>query len=203
MDTQTQAQARAIVNLAGSIDFDAKLPHRVLTGKYAEVYVTDWQALIHRDAVKISKVLMQQEGSSVVVLGRFDRPKNESQDWRDDVFFISTSTEPEDYHSFLTRNWTEYGRGFATSEMRQPWPPFAGRIGACSDLGTWCVYGELRAEIAVLGFRVCPTEQQAASLYDKFHIEKLADALKRNTFFGDPGNEYSKRQRAIFRSAYL
>jgi len=65
------------------------------------------------------------------------------------------------------------------------------------------MYGELCAEIAVLGFRVCPTEQQAATLYDKFHIEKLADALKRDTFFGDPGNAYSERQRAILRSAYL
>ena len=96
--------------------------------------MTDWWALIHRDAVKIFKVLMEQEESSLVVLGRFDRPKNESQDWWDDVFFISTSTEPDAYHSFLTRYWTEYGHGRATSEMREPWPPFAGRIGACSDL---------------------------------------------------------------------
>jgi hypothetical protein len=65
------------------------------------------------------------------------------------------------------------------------------------------MYGELCAEIAVLGFRARPTEQQAARLYDKFHIEKLANALERNTFFGEPGNEYSKRQRAILRSAYL
>jgi hypothetical protein len=40
-------------------------------------------------------------------------------------------------------------------------------------------------------------------LLSEFGIEKLADALQRDTFFGDPGNEYSKRQRSILRSAYL
>jgi hypothetical protein len=75
--------------------------------------------------------------------------------------------------------------------------------GLGSDLGTWCMYGELCAEITVLGFKVSPTEQQAARLYNDFHIEKLADALKRDTFFGDPGDEHSERQRAILRSAYL
>jgi hypothetical protein len=65
------------------------------------------------------------------------------------------------------------------------------------------MYGELCAEIAVLGFRARLSEQQAARLYVEFRIEKLADALKRDTFFGDPGNEYSERQRAILRSEYL
>ncbi len=197
-----ESQTDAIANLARSIDLDARLPQRVFTEKYAEVYVTDWQALIHRSAVKISKVLMEHEGSSVAVLGRFDRPKQESPDWRDDVFFMSPSTEEGEYDAFLTRNWGVYGTPRATPEMLQPWPPFAGRIGACSDLGTWCMYGELCVEIAVLGFKVSPIEQQAARLYHDFHIEKLADALKRDTFFGDPGNEYSERQRAILRSAY-
>jgi len=198
-----ESQTDATANLARSIAVDARLPHRVFTEQYAEVYVTDWRALIRHDAVKIFKLLIEQEGSSVVVLGRFDRPNKESRDWRDDVFFVTTSTEPDAYRSFLTRYWAEYGHGRATSEMREPWQPFAGRIGACSDLGTWCMYGELCAEIAVLGFRVRPPEQQAARLYNKFHIEKLGDALKRDTFFGDPGNEYSERQRAILRSAYL
>ena len=121
-----ETQAQAIANLARGIDIHARLPRRVFTEKYADAYVTDWRALIQRDAVKMFKVLMEQEGASLVVLGRFDRPRNESQDWRDDVFFISTSTEPDAYHSFLTRNWTEYGQGRATSEMQEPWPPFAG-----------------------------------------------------------------------------
>jgi hypothetical protein len=69
-----ESQTNAIANLARGIDLDARLPHRVFTEKHAEVYVTDWRALIHRSAVKISKVLMEHEGSSVVVLGRFDRP---------------------------------------------------------------------------------------------------------------------------------
>jgi hypothetical protein len=65
------------------------------------------------------------------------------------------------------------------------------------------MYGELCAEIAVLGFKASQTEQQAARLYKNFYIEKLADALKRDTFFGEPGTEYSERQRAILRFAYL
>jgi hypothetical protein len=197
-----ESQADAIANLARSINFDARLPHRVFTEKYAEVYVADWRYLIHRLTVNVSKVLMEQEGSSVVALGRFDKPRTGPQDWREDVFFISTSTEPDDYQSFLRRNLAEFAPNRATPETREPWV-FAQRIGACSDLGTWCVYGELCAEIAVLGFRARLSDLQAARLYNEFHIEKLADALKRDTFFGDPGNEHSERQRAILRSAYL
>jgi len=197
-----ESQADAVANLARSVDLDARLPHRVFTEKYAEVYVTDWRALIHRSTVEISKALIELEGSSVVALGRLDRPRTGPQDWREDVFFISAATQPDKYHSFLRRNSAEFGLKRETPETREPWA-FAQRIGVCSDLGTWCMYGELCAEIAVLGFRVRPTEQQAAKLYDDFHIEKLTDALKRDTFFGDPGNEHSERQRAILHSAYL
>jgi hypothetical protein len=108
----------------------------VFTEKYTEVNVTDWRSLIHRSAVNIFKALMEYEEASVVVLGRFDRPKQESPDWRDDVFFMSLSTEEGEHHAFLTRNWGVYGTPRATPEMLQPGPPFAGRIGACSDLGT-------------------------------------------------------------------
>lgn len=196
-----KTQALAIANLARSIDFNAKLPHQVFTEEYAEVYVTDWRTLIHPDAVKIFKVLMEQEGSSFVVLGRFDRPKNESQNWQDDIFLISTSTEPDAYRSFLTRQWTEYGHGRATSETREPWPPFAGRIGACSDMGTWCMYGELRAEIAVLGSKVRLTTEAEKLLHSEFGIQRLVDALRGD--IREPANEHSKRWQAILRSAYL
>ncbi len=200
--TIRDSRTAAVANLARSINLDAKLPHCVFTEEYAEVYVTDWAALIHRTTVKIAKVLMELEGASVVAFARLDRPRTGPQDWREDAFFLSTATEPDEYHSFLRRNLPEFGLKREPPETREPWA-FAQRIGACSDRGTWCIYGELCAEIAVLGFRVRPTEQQAAMLYDDFYIEKLADALKRDTFFGDPGNEYSERQRAILASAYL
>src|ERR1700740_1917064 len=143
---------------------------------------------------------MQQEGSSIVALGRFDRPKKESQDWRDDVFFVSPSTKTDEYTSFLTRNWAEFGQQRATPDMREPWRAFAGRIGACSNLGTWCMYGQMDAEIAVLGSKARLTAEVEERLHSEFRIERLVDALKRDTFFGEPGNEYSKRQTAILRS---
>lgn len=200
---ETKAQIRAMDNLVHSIDISARLPRRVFSEKYAEIYVMDWRNLIHRTAVNISRVLMEDEGSSVVVIGRFDRPNEEPQDWRQDAFFVSASTEPEEYHSFITRNLASYGLSHAPPEIRQPWGPYAQRIGASSDLGTWSIYGEMCAEIAVLGFKVRTTDRQEETLFRKFRIEKLASALKRDTFFGEPDNEYSKRQRSILRSEYL
>jgi hypothetical protein len=87
--------------------------------------------------------------------------------------------------------------------MQAPWLIFAERIGACSDLGSWCIYGEKFAEIAVLGFKEPPGAILQKRLQTDFGIEKLVDALGRETFFGEPGNEYSKAQRAILRSAYI
>src|ERR1700740_2843751 len=125
----TEAHEQAISNLAGSLDLDARLPDRVFTASYADVYAMDFLNLFHWKSVELCKELMQQEGSSIVALGRFDRPKKESQDWRDDVFFVSPSTKGDDYWSFLSRNMLELRHLHATPEMREPWRVFAGRIG--------------------------------------------------------------------------
>jgi len=200
---ETQAQARATANLAQSLDINARLPHQVFTRRYSVVYAFDPLLLIDRRAVELFKILIKQEGASVAVLGRFDRPKKESPDWRSDLFLISASTEAGDYMSFLTRYSAEYGHGSATPDMQEPWRIFAERIGACSDLGTWCVYGEKYMEIGLLVCDIGLTTQLEEKLYSEFRVERLANALKRDTFFGEPGNEYSKQQRAILRSAYL
>lgn len=199
----TRSQLEALDNLARSIDVDARLPSGVFTRKFEEVYAMDFRHLKYPAAVEIFKLLMKEEGSSVVVLGRFDRPKKESQDWRDDVFFVSPTTQVDEYMTFLNRYRAEYGNRRATPEMREPWHVFAERIGVCSNLGKWCIYGQMTAEIAVLGSDMKPTIKLEEQLYSEFRIEKLAEALKRDTFFGEPGNEYSTKQRAILRSAYL
>jgi len=198
-----EAHEQAVSNLARCVNVDARLPDRVFTEGYADVYVMDFLNLFHWTAVELCKALMQQEGSSIVALGRFDRPKKETEDWRDDVFSVSPSTKGDDYMTFQTRNWVEFAQQRATPDMREPWRVFAERIGACSNLGTWCIYGELTAEIAMLGSNIRLTPEVEKRLHSEFGIQRLVDALKRDTFCGEPGNEHSKRWRAILRSAYL
>lgn len=196
-------QEQAISNLAMRMNLDARLPDHVFTTGYAYVYVMDFLNLFHWKAVELCKALMQQEGSSIVAIGRFDRPKKESQDWRDDVFFVSPLTKGDDYVEFLTRNFLEFAQQRVRPDMREPWRVFAGRIGACSNLGTWCMYGELTAEIALLGSEVPLTGEVEKRFDSEFGLGRLVDALKRETFCGEPGNEHSRRWRALLRSAYL
>jgi len=199
----TEAHEKAISNLARCVNLDAKLPDQVFTAGYADVYVMDFLNLFHWKAVELCKALMQQEGSTIVALARFDRPKKESQDWRDDVFFVSPSTKGDDYMEFLKRNWAEFGQLRATPDMREPWMVFAERVGACSNLGIWCIYGQMTAEIAMLGSNLRLTTEVEERLHSEFGVERLLDALKRDTFCGEPGNQHSRRWRAILRSAYL
>lgn len=198
-----EAQRWALRNLTLSVDLFAKIPFRVLASDYAYMHVMDFERLVCRGTVDMLRALMEKEGSSVVAVARFEDMGKETRDWRDDVFFVTRATTTDEYWSFITRNVVEFGQKRATAEMRAPWLIFGERIGVCSDLGGWCIYGEKFAEIALLGFRQIDGMSMSKSFQDAFGIETLEDALKRETFFGQPGNEYSKEQRAILRSAYL
>jgi hypothetical protein len=199
----TEEQQQAIRNLAVSIDLSATLPHRVFAAGYSDFYVMDFERLVRQSTVDLMKELIRFEKSDTVAIARFEEVEKDARDGCNDVFFLTPSTEVDVYWSFVRRNVAEFGKGSATPGMRAPWLIFAERIGACSNLGTWCIYGQKFAEIAVLGFKEKPSALLEKRLHSEFGIEKLADALKRGTFFGDPGNEHSKQQRAILRSAHL
>ncbi|MHB1954483.1 MAG: hypothetical protein ACYCOU_12120 [Sulfobacillus sp.] len=198
-----ESQRQALRNLALSVDIIAKIPFRVFASEYTDIYVMDFERLVRQNTVDLLKALIALEGSSVATIARFEDVGKETQDWRDDVFFVSASTTADAYWSFIRRNTAEFGQKRATPGMRAPWLIFAERLGACSDLGNWCIYGEKFAEIALLGFKRVAGMSVPKHLQADFGIERLGEALKRETFFGDPGNEYSKEQRAILRAAYL
>jgi hypothetical protein len=161
----------------------------------------DFERMVRANTIDMLRTLMQIEDSSIVAVAKIKEIGKETHNWRDDVFFISQSTSTDAYGAFINRNIMEFARRSAVDDMPAPWVIFAERLGACSDVGTWCIYGQKFAEIALLGFRKNPGAFAEKRLHSNF--ERLADALKRDTFFGDPGNEYSKQQRALLRSAYL
>lgn len=76
-------------------------------------------------------------------------------------------------------------------------------IGACSDVGGWCIFQQRDAEIALLGFERRPEISFEKVMYSEFRIVRLADALQQDFFYGDPNNAYSKNQRAILAANYL
>jgi hypothetical protein len=203
-------QMQAVRNLASGIYSSARIPDRVFAPQYKEIYAMDFGRLFSEDTVKLLKSLMVVEHAHTAAVACFQQstvamPEQQGQtkDWREDVFFVSADTADEAYSSFLRRNWSEYGQRQATQAMLPPWLIYAEIVGACSDLGGWYIYSDKFAEIALLGFMDNPGVFLERKLLSEFGIEKLADALQRDTFFGDPGNEYSKRQRSILRSAYL
>ena len=199
----TESQRRAIQNLTLSVDLVAKIPFRVFASDYSDVHVMDFERLVRQNTADLLRALIELEGASVAAVARFEEIGKETQDWRDDVFFVSGSTNTDEYWAFIRRNAVEFGQKRATPDMRAPWLIFAERIGSCSDVGNWCIYGEKFAEIALLGFRRGAGISLPNNLLTDFGIERLSEALERDTFFGEPGNEYSKEQRAILRSAYM
>ena len=167
----------------------------------------DFGRLFSEPTAKLLKSLTVVEHAHTAAVACFQLSKiavqeqqGQTKDWREDVFFVSADTADKAYSSFMKRNWSERGQQKATFP---PWLIYAEIVGACSDLGSWYLYGDKFAEIALLGFMDNPGVFLERKLLSEFGIEKLADALKRDTFFGDPGNEYSKQQRAILRAAYL
>jgi hypothetical protein len=203
-------EVQAVKNLAAGIDSAVRIPHRVFSPPYKEIYVMDGNRLLSQGAVKLLKALIELEHAHIVAVACLQQstvvsPEQQGQkkEWEEDVYFVSAATSDEAYSSFLRRNWSEYGQRTATHSMRSPWLIFAEIVCACSELGGWYMYSDKFAEITLLAFSDNPGVFIEKRLLSDFGIEKLADALRRDTFFGDPGNEYSKRQRAILRAAYL
>jgi hypothetical protein len=210
MSVSGDHQVQAVRKLAAGVNSSARIPDRVFAAQYNEVYAMEFGRLFSQDTVKLLKSLMVLERAHIVAAACFQQStvampaqQGQTRDWRDDVFFVSADTPDEAYSLFLRRNWSEYGQRKATPAMFPPWLIYAEIVGACSDLGGWYIYSDKFAEIALLGFVDSPGVFLERKLLSEFGIEKLADALKRDTFFGDPGNEYSKQQRAILRAAYL
>lgn len=204
----TAVQNRAVENLAAGIISGARIPQRALAQEYAEVYTMEFDILRMKITPRIFDALMLYEGSESVVLSCFQQARSVGQyrempDWRDDLFFFSRGTEPGSYFSFMNRNWPEPSRNNPGTQLRAPWRIFAEVLGACSDLGSWCIFGEMAAEIALIGFRQRPDRTFEEKAYSEFKIRRLADALRDDRFFGEPGNEVSKRQRAILAASYL
>jgi hypothetical protein len=59
--------------------------------------------------------------------------------------------------------------------MKAPWLVLGERIGACSDRGAWCIYGEKFAEIAVMEFK-----RIGKSLYSKIRTQHLLQTCIRS-----------------------
>lgn len=202
--------ARAIANLASGLHGTARIPQRVFDERYKEIYVTDFRCIFSQDSIGVFKWLMETEGARTVAVACFQQSRvsvperqGRAMDWRDDVFFVSADTDLSTYQAFIRRNWLEYGRREATLEMRPPWLVFGEVLGACSDVGSWYMYCEKFAEIALLGFAKRPDVFSEKRLLNEFRIERLADALNKNDFLGYTGNEGTKRLRDKLRIAYL
>jgi hypothetical protein len=198
-----EAQSEAILNLRAGINISVSLPERLLLADYTAVYVMDFERLLHPRAIDMFKALIWQEKATVAAVGKLKEVGKETQGWLDDFFFVNQATANGDYEAFVYQNIMEFAKKHETPAMSAPWAIFAERIGASSDIGSWCIYGEKFAEIAILAFKQTPDPPLEKKLHIDFGVERLVEALKRDTFFGDPGNEYSEKQRGILRSAYL
>lgn len=210
MNRAGRDSANAISNLASGFSDTARIPQRVLDKRYKEIYVADFRRIFSPGIVGLFRWLMGAETAHTVAVACFQQsrvsaPERQGQatDWRDDVFFVTANTDESAYQSFIRRNWSEYGHLKATLEMRPPWLIFAEVLGACSDAGSWYMYCEKFAEIALLGFGERPAVFSEKRLLTEFGIERLADALNRNTFLGYADNESAKRLRDTLRSVYL
>jgi hypothetical protein len=198
-----ESKSQAMRNLVDSVDLTNEIPHRVLALQYTEFYVMDFQRLIRNDTVNLLHTIMRFERSTTTVIATFTEIARTETDWRSNCFFVTESTNPIDYWSFIRANLFEFSQPHPPSNLRAPWWVFAKTIGACSELGTWCIYGDKFAEIALVGFKTNLGDMLAKRLRATFGIERLEDALQRDTFFGEPGNEYSMKRRSTLRGAYI
>lgn len=192
---------RALANLRSGIDISVSLPDRVLAAEYTSMYAMDYNRLLNSLTVDIFKLLMQSDNSTVVAMANFKEVAKEFQSWND-VFIVDLGSTADEYVAFIKRNSVEFAKAQETPAMRAPWLIFAEKIGACSDVGSWCIYGEKFSEIAILGCKNRLSLSMEAKLLE-FGIEQLVDAISRDSFYGEAGNDCSDKKRALLRSAYL
>jgi hypothetical protein len=203
----TETQRCAVENLASAIIPDARIPQRVFVQEYKYTYVMDFLQLKMKNTANIFHALMQYEGSENVVIACFLQARSiydngDPPNWRDDLFFISPETEPDAYFTFIRRNRSEYLNRSRGSSVQPPWSVVAEILGASSDRGSWCVFGQMDADIALIGFKQRPGAFEE-KIYSRFRIRRLVDALDDDPFYGVRVNERFKKWRAIMAENYL
>jgi hypothetical protein len=198
----TELQNTALQQLRANIDVTAQIPHRVLASGFRDIHVMDFEFLLMGDLVELLKLLLHYDGSTVAAIVQLADLDGPIEKWWDAAFFVTDSTDQKDYDSFVKRNIVAFAKQPTMSRTERPWWITAKHLAISTNKGSCLIYGDKHAEIALLAFQEPPTRHLEMKL-QSFRIEKLGEALKRETFFGSPGNEISERQRLILRDAYL
>lgn len=192
--------SNAYQNLTCSIIYDVRIPERVFSSEFTCIYVMNFQKLMTDDAIDLYHFLMRLEGSANAVLATLNYVDELKR--TDDLLEFEVSTNSEDYQKFLKHDISRNDIS-AQTPVRKPWLIFSETIACCSDVGSWCIYGQRFAEIALVAFKQQPDAFAKKNMLRRFGIENLSDALKRPNFFGVAGNKVSDLQRAKLARSYL
>lgn len=180
------------------------IPERVFASEFRDVFVMDFAWLIDCRIVSLVKMLMGSEHSDMVVISKLSALDEETSAPENDTFPIDLSTTEDSYTSFLRRNWHEAAQKFAPPGLKRPWMVFARTLAACSEKGSWCLYGDRYAEIALLAFRSDSNPFLTKRLMAEYKCVRLGFALENNWLgLGRPVNEHHRHFCESLRKSYI
>jgi hypothetical protein len=167
----------------------------------------DFTTLLVKEAVDLLQLLMDYEKTSVVALACFQQihgraPNDDHASWREDLVFITHETTANQYMvSVLNRNRENYLTGKRVPLCARPWAVVAEILGASSEGGSWVIFAQMDAEIALLGLKMRPDRIFEQLLQSRFGIQKLAASVQAPS--GGYKNEAAHRWYASLKSNYL
>jgi hypothetical protein len=197
-------QTNALRMLQSTVDVTVKIPERVFAPQFNDVFVMDFGWLVDPKVVGLLKMLMASENSAIVVISKLSELNGKPITLEQDVFVIDRSTSEESYANFLRRNWHEALQKSAPPDIKKPWTVFANMLAACSEKGSWCLYGDRFAEIALLAFRSDPSPFLTRRLKSEFKCVGLAFAFANNWLgLGRPVNDHHRGFCESLRKSYI
>lgn len=193
-----QALARSV------IDLSVNIPQRVFAADFEDVFVMDFEWLVDRRAIGLVKMLMTYEGSAAVVISKLAELDEKIVAFDEDVFMVAASADDESYSSFVRRNWREASQKSPSPAIRRPWAVFAKRIAACSECGSWCIYGDKYAEIALLAFKGTANIFLTKRLESEFRCVRLRYAFAHHWLgLGKHKSEHAIQYYAALKRSYM
>lgn len=163
---------RAQRMLRRRLSSNRRFPANVFIGDWATCFFFDADRMFDVEVVDIMKSVLDCEGARCVLLALLD-VEDDAQEQVPREFLFTADTRSSDYHSQLQDSRPGYG-----------WLYELGRFGCVSELGGWCIYGERRAEVAVMAVRGQSLLGALGPMIEALRGLRLEDALRTSHIAG-------------------
>lgn len=173
-------------NTRQGILIHADLPNNVFSDEFTDFYFFDSDFVTSDAFVDFFNCLLLKEGAECGCLCDVSKIGTASEAGQ--CVPVPVDMRARDYRQIISRQ----------RENLEGWAVDLGRVAASSDIGSWCLYCDLMAEIGIVAFKSAEFAQKVASELKAHNMAPIEEALDQQI-----GYAYSEALLPLWRSNLL